>query len=213
MPLQLLREMLHTPVLDILHHLKRSQGMTVGELGEVMKMSYMGVKQHCDELVRKGMLDTFRRAKRSGRPEKLYRITTRLDPLFTDHSLTLALDLLAAAQRVYGETAASKLLYTYFQAKTDRFVTKLAATDTLAAARTPCLRGVNARGPPRRRRLPSTAHFASSHASMALRSSAASSYPEGGIVSSSMTFVRSESRWSSQDSYVDSTVGAEPPGS
>jgi hypothetical protein len=34
MPLRILREMLHTPVMDILHHLKRSQGMTAGELAE-----------------------------------------------------------------------------------------------------------------------------------------------------------------------------------
>lgn len=133
MPLQLLREMLHTPVLDILHHLKRSNGMTAGELGKAMKMSYMGVKQHCDDLVGKGMLDTFRRAKGSGRPEKLYRITTRLDPLFTDGGPQLALNLLGAAQSVFGETAAAKLLYTLFQAKSDAWASKIAAHETLEA--------------------------------------------------------------------------------
>ena len=125
MLLPLLREMLHTPVLDILHLLKRSTGMTVGELSTPMKMSYMGVKQHCDDLVEKGMLDTFRRPKKSGRPEKLYRITHKLDPVFNDGGMRLALDLLAAAQRVYGETAAAKLLYTWFQAKTEAFAARI----------------------------------------------------------------------------------------
>ena len=60
MLLPLLREMLHTPVLDILHLLKRSTGMTVGELSTPMKMSYMGGKQHCDTLVEKGYRDTWR---------------------------------------------------------------------------------------------------------------------------------------------------------
>ena len=131
MPLRILHEMLHTPVMDILHHLKRSQGMTAGELAERMKMSYMGVKQHCDDLVKKGLIDTFRRAKGSGRPEKLYRLTHRLDPLFDESGASLALGLLAAAQRVYGETAAAKLLYAWFQAKTDTYTRKLAGADDL----------------------------------------------------------------------------------
>ncbi len=131
MVLPLLREMLHTPVLDILHHLKRSGGMTVGELATPMKMSYMGVKQHCDDLVKKGLLDTWRRPKPSGRPEKLYRLTRRLDTLFAPDPSLIALDLLAASQKAFGETAAAKLLYTWFQAKTESFAVRINANDTL----------------------------------------------------------------------------------
>lgn len=131
MVLPLLREMLHTPVVDILHLLKRSTGMTVGELSTAMNMSYMGVKQHCDELVKKGMLDTWRRPKPAGRPEKLYRITRALDPLFATDGSTLVVELLAAAQKVYGETAAAKLLYTWFQAKTDSLAQRLEGKDSL----------------------------------------------------------------------------------
>ncbi|MBL9132855.1 MAG: hypothetical protein JNG86_16725 [Verrucomicrobiaceae bacterium] len=127
----LLRDMLHTPVLDILHHLKRSQGMTVGELCVLMDMSYMGVKQHCDELAKKGMLDTWRRPKRSGRPEKLYRITRVLDPLFAPDGIALALDFLAAAQKVFGETAAAKLLYAWYQARTADYAAHLDKKETL----------------------------------------------------------------------------------
>lgn len=133
MSLQLMREMLHTPVMDIVHHLKRSQGMTAGELAERMKMSYMGVKQHCDDLVKKGLIDTFRRAKGSGRPEKLYRLTHRLDPLFDPGGASLAMSLLAAAQRVYGETAAAKLLFAWFQSKTEAYARKLADAEDLTA--------------------------------------------------------------------------------
>ncbi len=131
MLLHLMREMLQTPALDILHHLKRSGGLTVGELQPLLKMSYMGVKQHCDDLVEKGMLDTWRRSKRSGRPEKLYRITHKLDPLFAPAGMALTLDLLAAAQRVFGETAAAKLLYTYYQAKNEAFAAKVDGKETL----------------------------------------------------------------------------------
>ena len=131
MVLPLLREMLHTPVLDILHHLKRSSGMTVGELATLMKMSYMGVKQHCDELAKKGLLDTWRRPKPSGRPEKLYRITRRLDPLFAPDPSAVALELLASAQKAFGETAAAKLLYTWFQSKTEVYAVRIDAKETL----------------------------------------------------------------------------------
>ena len=127
----LLREMLHTPVLEIIQHLKRSTGMSVKELGTAMKMSYMGVKQHCVDLEKAGFLDTWRRPKGAGRPEKLYRLTPKADALFNCHGQTLTLDLLTTAERVYGETAPSKLLYTYFQAKTEAMSAKLAKTENL----------------------------------------------------------------------------------
>lgn len=70
--LPLLREIVHAPVLEIILLLKRSTGMSVNELCREMKMSYMGVKQHCVELEKKRLLDTWRRPKPAGRPEKVY---------------------------------------------------------------------------------------------------------------------------------------------
>jgi len=125
--LSLLREMLRTPVLDIFHHLKHSTGLPVRELSTRMKMSYMGVKQHCVELEKAGFLDTWRRSKGAGRPEKLYRLTPKADALFDGGvSQALTLDLLTTAERVYGETAPPKLLYTYFQAKAEALAPRLA---------------------------------------------------------------------------------------
>jgi predicted ArsR family transcriptional regulator len=129
--LQLLREMLHSPVLEIVQHLKRSTGMPVRELSTKMKMSYMGVKQHCVEMEKAGFLDTWRRPKGAGRPEKLYRLTPKADLLFGGSGTALTLDLLTTAERVYGETAPPKLLYSYFQAKTEAWAPKLAKAGTL----------------------------------------------------------------------------------
>ena len=129
--LNLLREMLHSPVLDIVQRLKHSTGMTVTELCTAMKMSYMGVKQHCVELEKAGFLDTWRRPKAAGRPEKLYRLTAKADALFLGCGHTLTLDLLTTAERVYGESAPPKLLYTYFQAKGEAWSAKLAKAATL----------------------------------------------------------------------------------
>ena len=129
--LNLLREMLHSPVLDIVQRLKHSTGMTVKELCTAMKMSYMGVKQHCVELEKAGFLDTWRRPKAAGRPEKLYRLTPKADTLFLGCGPTLTLDLLTTAERVYGESAPPKLLFTYFQSKGEAWGAKLGKAATL----------------------------------------------------------------------------------
>jgi predicted ArsR family transcriptional regulator len=134
--LTLLKEMLHSPVLDIVQRLKHSSGMTVTELCTAMKMSYMGVKQHCVELEKTGFLDTWRRPKATGRPEKLYRLTPKSDALFLGCGSALTLDLLATAERVFGESAPPKLLFTYFQTKGEAWSAKLAkATTTEERAR------------------------------------------------------------------------------
>ena len=93
--LSLLREMLRSPVLEIIRHLKGSLGLTVKELCAKMDMSYMGVKQHCVDLEKSGFLDTWRRARKAGRPEKLYRLTPKAEALFGSVEPQLTLDLLA----------------------------------------------------------------------------------------------------------------------
>ncbi|MEZ5387780.1 MAG: hypothetical protein R3F13_19910 [Prosthecobacter sp.] len=129
--LSLLREMLRSPVLEIIRHLKGSLGLTVKELCALMDMSYMGVKQHCVELEKSGFLDTWRRPRKAGRPEKLYRLTPKAEVLFGSPEPQLTLDLLSAAERVFGETAPSKLLFTHFQDKADLWEAKLQKAATL----------------------------------------------------------------------------------
>lgn len=129
--LAILKDILHTPVVDLILHLKQSAGMTVRELCSVMGMSYMGVKQHCVDLEKKGYLDTWRRPVPHGRPEKLYRLTAKLDPLFPSAPAEMVLDLLAHAERIFGLAAPEKLLHTYFQSKADRWAERLAREETL----------------------------------------------------------------------------------
>ncbi len=123
--------MLHSPALDIIQRLKHSTGLTVKELCTAMKMSYMGVKQHCVELEKAGFLDTWRRPKAAGRPEKLYRLTPKADVLFMNCGPAVTLDLLTTAEKVYGESAPPKLLYSYFLAKTEAWSAKLARVTTV----------------------------------------------------------------------------------
>lgn len=121
----ILRDILKTPAMDIILHLKRSTGMSVNEIAKTMDMSYMGIKQHCVALEKKGFLDTWRRPKTSGRPEKLYRLTRKTDALFPQTGNDLTLDLLGTAEKVYGETAPQKMLFSFFQSRGDRYLAKL----------------------------------------------------------------------------------------
>src|SRR6201995_1744944 len=114
---RMLAEIGRTQRLEILNSLKRSKGMSVNELVRKMKMSYMGIKQHCLTLQRDGYLDTWRRPQKMGRPEMVYRLTRRSHDLFPTDSNRLTLELLRSAQDIYGRNAPEKLLYNVFERK------------------------------------------------------------------------------------------------
>jgi predicted ArsR family transcriptional regulator len=114
---RILVEIGRTQRLEILNSLKRSKGMSVNELVRKMKMSYMGIKQHCLTLQRDGYLDTWRRPQRMGRPEMVYRLTRRTHDLFQTDSNGFTLELLKSVHETYGPNAAEKLLYNVFERK------------------------------------------------------------------------------------------------
>ncbi|MEZ5303080.1 MAG: winged helix-turn-helix transcriptional regulator [Verrucomicrobiales bacterium] len=122
---KILREIGRPQWLDIIRVLKRSTGMSVAEIAQQLKMSYMGVKQHCVELEKKGYLDTWRRPKAVGRPEKAYRLTKKVDPIFPQIGNELTLDLLNAIQQTYGGNSAERLLFGFFTRKTQYYTSKV----------------------------------------------------------------------------------------
>jgi predicted ArsR family transcriptional regulator len=128
---RLLAEIGRTQRLEILNSLKRSKGMSVNELVQKMKMSYMGIKQHCLTLHRDGYLDTWRRPQKMGRPEMVYRLTPRTHDLFQADSNQLTLELLTASLEIYGPNAPEKLLYNLFERKTAAVKAKVKG-DTVA---------------------------------------------------------------------------------
>jgi predicted ArsR family transcriptional regulator len=121
---RLLVEIGRTQRLEILNSLKRTKGMSVNELVEKMKMSYMGIKQHCLTLQRDGYLDTWRRPQKMGRPEMVYRLTRRSHDLYPCDSNQMTLDLLESVHEIYGPNAPEKVLYNMFQRKTAALKTK-----------------------------------------------------------------------------------------
>jgi len=116
--------------LKIVNRLKRTEGMSVGKLAEALGMSYMGVKQHCVELEERRYLDTFRRPKapgETGRPEMVYRLTRKAHELFPVSDNSLTMEVLLAAQSLYGAAAPEKLLFLAFQQETERYLARIKA--------------------------------------------------------------------------------------
>lgn len=122
---RLLSEIGRTQRLEILNSLKRTRGMSVNELVEKMKMSYMGIKQHCLTLQRDGYLDTWRRPQKMGRPEMVYRLTRRSQDLFATDSNEFTLDVLKSVRDIYGPNAPEKLLYNVFEKRTANLQAKV----------------------------------------------------------------------------------------
>lgn len=113
---------------EILSSLKCSDGMPISDLAREIEMSYMGVKQHCLNLVKLGYLEEWRvpREKKAvGRPEKLYRLTRKCDPLFPEAGVGLTLAVLEGVRQLYGESAPEKLLFHHFHQLRDQWVPKV----------------------------------------------------------------------------------------
>ena len=122
---KVLRDIAKPQWFDIISRLKKSTGLSVAELSESIGMSYMGIKQHCVELNKRGYLDTWRRPKAVGRPEKAYRLTKKADPLFIEVGAEFVLGLLRNVDKTYGASAAEKLLFGYFHEMVEEYVKKI----------------------------------------------------------------------------------------
>ncbi len=111
--------------LKVVNELKRTQGLAVRDLAARLGMSYMGVKDMCVDLHKRGFLDTWREPQKCGRPRMLYRLTQRAHELFPVASNPMTIEVLESAQKLFGPTAADKLLLLVFQKKTEYYQTRL----------------------------------------------------------------------------------------
>lgn len=129
---QALRDISRPSCLAIIGELKRSGGMAIPELAKLLDMSYMGVKQHCLRLEQQGYLKVWRVPRvQVGRPQKLYKLTKKCDPLFPNGDADMVLDLLDSVKATFGETAPEKLLYHYFEKERDQWVKAVRAGKSL----------------------------------------------------------------------------------
>lgn len=111
----------------VLRELKQSAGLPVAELAERVGLSYMGAKQHCLALEKKGYLSSRNQHRGAGRPVLLYRLTTKGNALFEAADNSVSVSLLRNAQLLFGPTSAGKLLFKFFQEKGDAYLGALPA--------------------------------------------------------------------------------------
>ncbi|HSI83660.1 MAG: helix-turn-helix transcriptional regulator [Candidatus Methylacidiphilales bacterium] len=132
---RLLRKITKSQKYQILTEIKRSQGLSVSELCDRMNLSYMGVKQHCVALEKDGYLDTWRRPKGMGRPEKAYRLTELAQEFFPTEYTNFTLEILNSITQVYGEAAPEKILYQIYQNQNAEVRMKVTGTNLEEKAR------------------------------------------------------------------------------
>jgi predicted ArsR family transcriptional regulator len=125
--MSILKKVSKNPKLLILTEIKRSQGLSVSELCDRVGLSYMGVKQHCIALEREGYLDTWRRPKGMGRPEKAYRLTQTAQEFFPTEYSNFTTEILDSVQEVYGPSAADKILFNIYRNETEKLKAKISA--------------------------------------------------------------------------------------
>jgi predicted ArsR family transcriptional regulator len=111
--------------LRIIHLLKKTRGLGVTEIASRLGLSYMGAKQHCAELEKQGVVDTWRRAKPIGRPELVYRLTPKAAVFFPADTNVSTIEILNAARQLFGATASDKLLLALFRKKAENYARNL----------------------------------------------------------------------------------------
>lgn len=121
----ILRDICRPQWFDIILVLKKSGGCSVGDIATALDKSYMGIKQHCESMRKIGYVDTWRKPRKVGRPEKIYRLTAKINGLFPQAGNELALSLLTAVGQVHGANAPEKLLFNHFRDKGKTYLDKI----------------------------------------------------------------------------------------
>lgn len=118
--------------LATLTELKQSGGLAVSELSRRLGSSYMTVKQHCEDLTKRGYLKRSRIPRTEiGRPEIFYRLSEKADGLFPQIPTGFTIGMLGQIGRAFGETAPDRLLFQYFQDQEEAWKAKLSKGTTL----------------------------------------------------------------------------------
>src|SRR5690606_35290659 len=126
------RDLVKESWVKLIGELKISGGMPVSELSRRLGTSYMGMKDQCEALLELGYLERWRLPRKEvGRPEIMYRLTSKADALFPQAGVSLSLELLDSARQLFGETAPERLLLQYFSLLQARWAPRLAKAKSL----------------------------------------------------------------------------------
>jgi predicted ArsR family transcriptional regulator len=95
---------------DILDYLRRHNQATVKELGEYLKLTSTGIRQHLTVLERDGLVDAREERGHVGRPALVYRLTSNGDALFPKKYDALANALIEESRLQLGADAVQQLM-------------------------------------------------------------------------------------------------------
>ncbi len=109
----------------VANELKRSRGLSVGEIAARLGMSYMGIKSQCLALEKNGHITSRNQHCETGRPQLIYRLTAKGQRLFEKDDQRLAISLLNEARKIFGAAAAEKLLFLHFQSRTAEYLRQI----------------------------------------------------------------------------------------
>jgi predicted ArsR family transcriptional regulator len=112
------RDILKPAWVLLIEQCKLHGARSIPDLIASLELSYMGVKQQCETLVKLGYRERHRVARtKVGRPEISYRLTSKSNVLFPQAGVQFTLELLRQFKPMFGDKAAEKLLSHYFDEK------------------------------------------------------------------------------------------------
>lgn len=94
----------------ILFLLKTHGPDTSKGLAQRLKMTSMGARQHLLQLEQQGVVESYSRAEKVGRPSQYWQLTSLGHQRFPDGYEQLSTNLLSAARSVFGDEGVSKLI-------------------------------------------------------------------------------------------------------
>jgi len=116
---------------EVLRELKKSGPLQVRELAARLTLSYMGTKQHCLTLEKRGLLTSRNAHQSAGRPLLIYALTRKGQAWFEDTNDAVAISILRNAQKLFGPSSAAKLLLLYFQEAIEKYRTQIPTQATI----------------------------------------------------------------------------------
>ena len=94
----------------ILHLLKTRGALSAQALAELLGISAMGARQHLLRLEQRGLVGSFNRVVKVGRPARMWKLTEEAWTQFPDRHEELTLQLIASVREVFGEQGLEQLV-------------------------------------------------------------------------------------------------------
>ena len=129
-----IRDLIKPTWVKLIEAIKIHGEMTIPELMVSCELSYMGMKQQCDALLKIGYLERLRVARTEvGRPEISYRLTAKAEAIFPQVGFPFSLEIFRHAKHMFGENAPERILKHYFDEKQKSLLSRFKKDQPLIA--------------------------------------------------------------------------------